>query len=351
MQMKYKYVVVGAGFSGLVVAERIANELNEKVLVIEKNNHIGGTTYDCIDEYGVLIGKYGPHTFHTDDEEIKNYILKFAKWNYYTHKALSFVDGKFVHFPICAKTLFDLYGVNVRDEEAEQCIAEHEEDIVNKFFRYFTFKQWGCNREELDQKVLARIPFRNNDDDRYFTDSFQGNPIGGYTKMFEKMIENKNIKVMLNTDYKEIIDKIDYDLMIYTGPIDYYFDYKLGKLLYRSVQFIFEHYDYDSYQPVASTRYPGKEYDFTRITEFKKMTGQKISGTTILKEIPCFEGEPYYPYPTPKWKELAVKYRDLAKEEPKTIFLGRLGEYTYYDMDDVVRRALDVFEEVKERKI
>ncbi|MCC8106387.1 MAG: UDP-galactopyranose mutase [Clostridiales bacterium] len=191
---------------------------------------------------------------------------------------------------------------------------------------------------------MSRIPFRKNRDTRYFTDKYQGNPQGGFTQMCQNMLRHNEIKVLLNTDFKEIIDVIDYKKMIYTGPIDYYFDYALGKLKYRSIKFIFETHNCESYQPVASTRWPN-DYDYTRITEFKKMTGQKSEKTTILKEIPCFGEEPYYTYPTAEWKELAQKYRELATLEKDVIFLGRLAEYKYYDMDDVIRRALDVFQD------
>lgn len=348
--MNYKYVVVGAGLAGLTIAERIANILSEEVLIIEKKAHIGGATYDFYDDAGILIGKYGPHTFHTNDKEVFDYILQFTQWHDYTHHALSYVDGKFVPFPICRKTIKELYGTELNEEDTAKFISEHEDDLVDKFFRPFTFKQWGCQREELGKEVISRIPFRNTDEDRYFTDTYQGNPVGGYTKMFQNMISNPKIKVLLNTDYKEIISHLDYNLLIYTGPIDYYFDYSLGKLLFRSIDFIFETYKQESYQPVASTRYPGLEEKYTRITEFKKMTGQKSDFTTILKEIPCFGEEPYYPYPTQKWKQLAEQYRELCKKEEKTIFVGRLAEYRYYDMDDVVRRALDEFQKIKERK-
>ena len=347
----FKYIVVGAGLTGLVIAERIANVLNEKVLIIEKKNHIGGACYDEIDDYGVLIGKYGPHRFHTSDPEVFSYINQFCKWNRYIHKALSYIDGRFIHFPICRKTIRELYGPVETEEETMKMIEKHKDEIIDKFFVHFTRKQWGCDRSELDGDVISRIPFRNNEDDRYFTDLFQGNPVGGYTRMFQKMIENRNISILLNTDYKDVINDYDYEKLFFTGPIDYYFDYSLGKLLYRSVKFTFEHYEVDSFQPVSSTRYPGPETTFTRITEFKKMTGQKVSGTTILKEVPCFGGEPYYPYPTKQWKELAEKYRKLAKGENKTVFIGRLGEYKYFDMDDVIRRSLDVFNELKEKHI
>lgn len=348
--MKYKYIVVGAGLAGLTIAERIANVLGDEVLIIEKKSHIGGATYDCVDDAGILIGKYGPHTFHTNDKEVFDYILQFTQWHEYTHRALSFVDGKFVSFPICRKTIKELYNVDLNENETANFIKQHEDDLINKFFRPFTLKQWGCQREELGQEVISRIPFRNTDDDRYFTDKYQGNPVGGYTKMFHKMISNPLIKVMLNTDYKEIIKECDYDLLIYTGPLDYYFDYSLGKLLYRSIEFIFETYKMESYQPIASTRYPGFEEKYTRVTEFKKMTGQISDYTTVLKEIPCFGDEPYYPYPTPKWKEFAERYRILCRNEPKTIFLGRLAEYRYYDMDDVIRRALDEFQKIREKE-
>lgn len=347
--MKYKFVVVGAGLSGLVMAERIANVLGEEVLIIEKKHHIGGATYDSYDDAGILVGNYGPHTFHTNDKEVFDYILQFARWNPYIHYAKSFVDGKFVSFPINKNTIKELYNIDLNDDDAAVFIKEHEDDLVDKFFRPFTFKQWGCSREELDQDVISRIPFRNNDDDRYFTDIYQGNPIGGYSKMFMNMTSNPKIKILLNTDYKEIVGGIEFDLLIYTGPIDYYFDYAIGKLLYRSVEFHFETYDMNSYQPVPSTRYPGFETKYTRVTEFKKMTGQNIDKTTILKEIPCFGEEPFYPYPTKKWKDLADRYRELAAKEEKTIFLGRLAEYRYYDMDDVVRKALDAFEIVRRR--
>lgn len=343
----YFCVIVGAGIAGLVLAERISNILKKSVLIIEKRNHIGGMCYDFYDKYGFLVGKYGPHTFHTNDKEVFDYINKFCKWNNYIHRALSFVDGKFVHFPICKKTLEDLYGGHYSDAEALKMIRIKKDDIVNKFFKTFTFKQWGCDRSELNNDVISRIPFRNSDDDRYFTDKYQGNPIGGYTKLFKKMISNEKIDLRLNCNYKDIIGKINYQLLIYTGPIDEYFNYKYGQLLYRSVRFKFEHYLCDSYQPVASTRFPGTEVEYTRITEFKKMTGQKKHGTTILKEIPYFGDEPFYPYPTTKWDLIADKYRTLAKNESRTLFVGRLAEYRYYDMDDVVRRSLDIFEYIK----
>ena len=358
--MRYKYVIVGAGLAGITIAERIANVLNEKVLVIEKRKHIGGNVYDSYNKDGILIHNYGPHTFHTNDKEVFDYICGFTEWNDYQHRVLSYVDGHFVPMPISLETINKLYNLNLSEDEMEDFIDKRKEDIkeiktsedvvlsqagrdiYEKFFKYFTIKQWGVSPAELDDTVISRIPFRKNRDTRYFTDKYQGNPKYGYTKMCEKMLDNANIHIMLNVDYKEIITSVEYDKLIYTGPLDYYFDNCYGELLYRSIKFVFETYDFESFQETASSRYP-QDYDYTRITEFKKMTGQKSDKTTILKEFPCFGGEPYYPYPTEKWKKLAQKYRELAKKENNTIFIGRLAEYKYYDMDDVMRRALDCF--------
>lgn len=358
--MKYRYIVVGAGLAGLTIAERIASELNEKVIIIEKRSHIGGNVYDSYNQSGILVHNYGPHTFHTNDSKVYNYLSTFTEWNDYQHRVLSYVDGNFVPLPISIETINQLYNLNLSQKEFNQYIdsvkipikkietsedvvlSQAGEDIYNKFFKNFTIKQWGVSPAELDKTVISRIPFRNNRDTRYFTDQYQGNPQFGYTKMCEAMIKSKNISVLLNTDYKDVIKEIEHEVLIYTGPIDYYFDYCYGKLLYRSIKFIFETYDRESYQPAASVRYPS-DYDYTRITEFKKMTGQKSSKTTILKEFPCFGDEPFYPYPTQEWKEVAERYRKLGQKEKNVIFLGRLAEYRYYDMDDVVRRALDVF--------
>ncbi len=362
--MYFPYVVVGAGLAGIVMAERIANELNKDVLLIEKRNHIGGNIYDSYNNDGILIHNYGPHTFHTDDKEVFDYILKFTEWNYYQHRVISYVDGNFVPMPISLETINKLYNLNLSESGMEDFIdsmrvkdieikssedvvlSQAGRDIYEKFFKYFTLKQWGVYPSELDPTVIKRIPFRKNRDTRYFTDKYQGNPKYGYTKMCEKMLDNKHIKIMLNTDYKDVIDGIKYDKMIYTGPIDEYFDCCEGELLYRSIDLKFETYDVESYQPAPSTRYP-QDYDFTRITEFKKMTGQKSNKTTICREYPCFGGEKFYPYPTQKWKDLAEVYREMAKNEKNVVFLGRLAEYKYYDMDDIVRKALDTFETLK----
>lgn len=365
--MYYKYVVVGAGLAGITVAERIATQLHEKVLIVEKRNHIGGNVYDEYNDVGILIQKYGPHTFHTNDKEVFDYVCRYCNWHEYQHRVMSYVNGNFVPMPISLETINQLYNMNLSEDEMDAFIESQKvkieeiktsedvvlsqggKDIYEKFFKYFTIKQWGVSPAELDKSVISRIPFRKNRDTRYFTDKYQGNPCGGFSLMCQKMLAHPEIKVMLNTDYKEVIKDIEYEKLIYTGPVDYYFDYQLGKLKWRSIKFIFETYDCESYQPVASTRWP-VDYDYTRITEFKKLTGQKNDKTTILKEVPCDGEEPFYTFPTSEWKTLAQQYRELAAKEKNVVFLGRLAEYKYYDMDDVIRRALDVSREIIEGK-
>ena len=365
--IKYKYVIVGAGLTGITIAERIATQLQERVLVIEKRNHIGGNVYDEYNADGILVQMYGPHTFHTDDKEVFDYVCQYCDWHDYQHRVLSYVDGNFVPMPISLETINRLYNMNLSEDEMDSFIESRKidieeiktsedvvlsqagKDIYEKFFKYFTMKQWGVSPAELDKSVISRIPFRKNRDTRYFTDKYQGNPRGGFTRMCTRMLDHPEIHVLLNTDYKDVIDHISYEKLIYTGPVDYYFDYKFGKLKYRSIQFKFETHDCDSYQPVASTRWP-MDYDYTRITEFKKMTGQKNDKTTILKEIPCEGEEPFYPFPSAESKALADQYREEASREKNVIFIGRLAEYKYYDMDDVVRKALDCFEKLRKEK-
>jgi len=361
--MKIKYVVVGAGLAGLTVAERISSQLNDNVLIIEKRDHIGGNVYDEYNDEGILVQKYGPHTFHTNDKEVFDYICSFTRWHEYQHRVMSYVNGNFVPMPISMETINSLYNMNLNEDEMieyleskkilvdkitnseDVIISQIGKDLYEKFFKYFTLKQWGVFPSELDATVLKRIPIRTNRDTRYFTDKYQGLPECGYTQMCKKMVENPNIKILLKTDYKEVIKDIEFEKLIYTGPLDYYYDYKYGKLKYRSLKLCYETYCKDSYQSVASTRWP-LDYDYTRITEFKKMTGQSHLKTTILKEYPCDEGEPFYPFPSKEWNDIAEKYRKLTRKEENTFFVGRLAEYKYYDMDDVIRKALDLFETI-----
>ncbi|NLK74610.1 MAG: UDP-galactopyranose mutase [Clostridiales bacterium] len=361
--MKYKYVVVGAGLAGITMAERIANVLDEKVLIIEKRNHIAGNVYDSYNEEGILIHNYGPHIFHTNDREVYQYLSQFTQWNDFWHRVLTYVDGNLIPMPITVETINKLYNLNLTCFEVEEflknqavelseiktskdvALSKVGQDIYEKIFETYTKKQWGIDPGELDTSVISRIPIRLNRDTRYFSDRYQGMPKHGYTKMCEKMLVNKNIHILLNTDYKEVIDEISYDTMIYTGPTDYFYDYKYGKLSYRSINFVFETYDKEEFQEAPVVNYPN-DYDYTRITEFKKLTWQEHNKTTICKEFPTEEGEPYYPFPTKECKEQFARYKEDMKQEKKVIFIGRLAEYRYYNMDAVVRRALQAFDEM-----
>ena len=359
--MDFDYVIVGAGLSGITLAERIANELDQKVLIIEKRNHIGGNIYDY-EKDGILVQKYGPHIFHTNEKKVYDYLSKFTDWIDYEHRVLSYVDDKLVPMPICIDTLNALYDLDLDENSMKKWIDENKEDIgeikssedvvlknagrdiYNKLFKNYTEKQWGTSAANLSPSVISRIPFRFNHDDRYFEDTYQGIPKEGFTKMCENMIESDNIHIGLNSDYKDYIDKISYDKLIYTGPIDYFYDYKYGELLYRCLNFVTEIIDVDSYQEVAVVNYPNDPY-FTRITEFKKLTFQEVEGrTAIMKEYPGFNGELCYPYPTKEYLDKFKLYKSEMEKEENVIFAGRLAKYKYYNMDLIVKDALEIFE-------
>ena len=359
----YDYMIVGAGLAGAVLAERLATQKKKKILIVDKRNHIGGNTYDYYNEEGILVHKYGPHIFHTNSEEVFNYLGRFTEWRPYEHRVLASVDGMLVPIPINLETINKLYGMNLNSSEVDDFLkskAEQKtqvltsEDVVvtkvgrelyEKFFRGYTRKQWGLDPSELDASVAARIPTRNNRDDRYFTDTFQAMPLHGYTKMFEKMLNHPNISIMLNTDYKTIKDIIPYREMIYTGPVDYFFDYKYGRLPYRSLDFKFETVDTACAQPTGTVNYPN-EHPYTRSTEFKYLTGQKHNKTTLVFEYPKAEGDPYYPVPRKENAALYKKYQALAEETPNVYFTGRLATYKYYNMDQVVAQSLTLFKRI-----
>ncbi|URZ08145.1 UDP-galactopyranose mutase [Clostridium felsineum] len=359
--MKFKYIVVGAGIAGLVMAERIANELKSDVLVIEKRKHIGGNCYDYYDESGILIHKYGPHIFHTNYKKAWDYLSKFTEWNYYQHRVLTYIDGNYIPMPITTETINNLYNLNLSNNEVEDFLKEqainiseikNSEDVVlskagrdiyEKFFENYTKKQWDVYPNELDKSVISRIPVRYNKDTRYFTDRYQGIPKYGYTKMCENIIDNPKVHILFNTDYKDIINDIEHEYLIYTGPVDYYFDYKHGNLMYRSVKFELETLDIESYQETSVINYPN-DYDFTRVTEYKKLTGQKTNKTTIAREYPTWDGEPYYPVPQNDYLEQYYKYKKEADLIKNVFFIGRLAEYQYYNIDKVVLNAMDLFE-------
>lgn len=359
--MNYKYVIVGAGLAGLTMAERISSCLGESVLVIEKRNHIGGNCYDSYNEDGILIHNYGPHIFHTNHKDVWNYLGRFTEWNYYQHRVLTYIDGQLIPMPITTETVNKLYNLNLSNFEVEEFLRKQAEDIreiknsedvvlskagrdiYEKFFKNYTKKQWDVYPNELDKSVISRIPVRYTRDTRYFTNKYQGMPKHGYTNMCMNMIDNPRVHILLKTDYKEVIGEIDYERLVYTGSIDYFFDYKHGRLKYRGIRFEHETLDCDSYQDEAVVNYPN-DYDFTRITEFKKMTGQRACKTTIMREYPTWDGEPYYPYPVRECAEQFELYKQECDKQDKVIFIGRLAEYKYYDMDAVVKRALDVFD-------
>ncbi len=365
----FDYLIVGAGFAGSVMAERLATQANKKVLIIDKRNHIGGNAYDYYNNEGILIHKYGPHIFHTNSKEVFEYLGQFTPWRPYEHKVLGSVDGQLVPIPINLNTINQLYGLNLNSSEVEGFFAERaekvprvktSEDVVvstvgrelyEKFFRGYTRKMWDLDPSELDASVTARVPTRTNRDDRYFTDTYQAMPLHGYTHMFSNMLSHENIKIMLNTDYKDIIDIIPFKNLIFTGPVDEYFDYCYGKLPYRSLEFKFETVDREVFQPTGTVNYPNGQL-YTRITDFKYLTGQVHPKTAIVYEFPKAEGDPYYPVPRPENAELYKKYQQLAATMTNTYFAGRLATYKYYNMDQVVAQSLTLFKKLmqEERK-
>lgn len=357
---KYDYIIVGAGFAGSVFAERLASKFNKNVLVVEKRNHIGGNAYDEYDKHGILVHKYGPHIFHTNSKKVFEYLSRFTEWIPYEHKVLANLNGELYPIPINRTTINKLCNKEfTTDEEVQEYynsikekrypIRNSEDIIVNqigydlfeKFFKYYTKKQWDLEPKELSPSVCGRIPVRYNEDCRYFTDKYQCMPKDGYTKIFEKMLAHKNIQIVLGTDFKDVINKIKFDKMVYTGPIDYFFDYRFGKLPYRSIKFEFEYHSIDNYQNSTVVNFVDPNIEYTRITEYKKMTSQKTKGTTISKEYTIMNGDPYYPVPTNPNKRLFGEYKKLAKAEENVIFCGRLAEYQYYNMDQVVAMVLN----------
>jgi UDP-galactopyranose mutase len=368
----FDYLIVGAGFAGSVIAERLAAGSGKKVLVVDKRPHIGGNAYDHYDEHGILVHKYGPHIFHTNSRDVYEYLSRFTTWRNYQHRVRAWVDGQLVPIPINLDTINQLYGSRLTSFEIQafyDSVAEPRdairtsEDVIvskvgrelyEKFFRNYTRKQWGLDPSELDATVIGRIPVRTNRDDRYFTDTYQVMPAHGFTRMFERLLAHPNIKIMLNTDYREIEGSIAYDRVVFTGPVDEYFDYRFGKLPYRSLEFRFETLNSACHQPVAETlnsachqpvavvNYPN-DNAFTRITEIKHITGQQHDKTTLVTEYPRAEGDPYYPVPRPENAALYRKYQELAEATEGVHFVGRLATYKYYNMDQVVAQALSTY--------
>lgn len=359
----YDYLIVGCGFAGAVLAERLAAGGQKKVLIIDKRHHITGNAFDRYNDEGVLIHQYGPHIFHTNSEDVFDYLGRFTQWRPYEYKVMASVDGQLVPIPININTINALYGLQLSAAEMEQYLASVAEEIVpvrnsedlvlstvgkdlyEKFYKGYTTKQWGMPPSALDASVAARVPTRTNKDNRYFTDKFQAMPLHGYTRMFESMLRHPNIHVMLNTDFEDVKHNIPYKKLIYTGPVDAYFGYCFGALPYRSLHFEMRTLDQESYQDWGTINYPLSQ-QYTRITEFKKLTGQRHHKTTIVFEYSRAEGDPYYPIPRKENQELYNKYKALAEQLKDVYFTGRLGTYKYYNMDQVVAQSLTLYKKL-----
>ena len=367
----YDYLVVGAGFAGAVIAERLASQHGARVLVIDRRAHIGGNAYDEPNEAGILYHKYGPHIFHTNSEQVVDYLSQFTQWRPYEHRVLASVRGKLVPIPINRTTLNKLFGLDLRtDEEAADYLASRaepvedirtsEDVVVNAvgrelyelFFQGYTRKQWGLDPSELDKSVTARIPTRTNTDDRYFTDTFQAMPKNGYTAMFRTMLDHPLIEVQTGVDFRDLKDrwKDVADRLVYTGPIDEYFDHRFGKLPYRSLKFDHQTLDQERFQETGTVNYPSPDIPYTRISEYKHLTGQEHPHTTITYEYPSAEGDPYYPIPRAENQQLFKRYEALADATDDVTFVGRLATYRYYNMDQIVGQALATFRRLDEKR-
>lgn len=370
--MNYDYVIVGAGFAGTVMAERLAS-VGERVLVIDKRPHVGGNAYDYHDVHGILVHKYGPHIFHTNSDAVYQYLSQFTEWRPYEHRVLARYRDKLYPIPINRTTLELYYGGSSglhlsSDEETREFLdrirvhidkPKNSEEVVlsavgpelySAFFKEYTEKQWGVSARELSPSVISRIPTRTNRDDRYFTDKYQVMPRDGYTKMFVKMLDRERIDVRLNTSWQSLTDEDrPTKRLIFTGPIDEFFGHAHGQLQYRSLKFVHKTYNVGEFQPVGTVNYPSKDMSFTRVTEFKHLTGQVVPNmTSIVHEYPSDIGEPYYPVPAEHNHELLKKYESLARERDDVIFLGRLGTYRYLNMDATVAQALATFRRLQE---
>jgi UDP-galactopyranose mutase len=369
---RYDTLIVGAGYAGSIMAERLVTQLGQRVLVIDRRDHVAGNAYDYYDEHGILVHKYGPHIFHTNHMPVVEYLSQFTEWRPYEHRVVSRVrDDLLVPMPINRTTINELYGLDLQtEEEVEAFYAERREpvelmktsedavvakvgrELYELFFRGYTRKQWQRDPSELHASVCARIPIRTNTDDRYFTDAFQQMPAEGYTRMFERMLDHPGIEVRLQTEFDDVRDEVDFDHLVYTGPIDAFFDHRFGKLPYRSLEFELRNEptpDGTLLQPTASINEPSFEVPHTRTTEYRHMTGQVADSSSYHVEYPRAEGDPYYPIPNDETKALYKRYEQLAAELPDVTFVGRLARYQYLDMHQVVAQALTTFEKLQER--
>ena len=364
----YDVLVVGAGFAGSVLAERLASQGGQRVLLIDRRDHVGGNAYDEQDAAGILIHRYGPHIFHTNSQDVWDYLSRFTKWRPYEHRVLAQVRGKLLPVPINRTTLNNLYDLDLQDEaQAAAFLASRAENVAEirtsedvvvaavgrelyeTFFRGYTRKQWGMDPSELDRSVTARVPTRTNTDDRYFTDKFQAMPADGYTRMFENMLDHPLIDIELGVDFRDVASRVTVGHTIFTGPVDEYFDHRFGPLPYRCLTFRHETHDREQFQPVAVVNYPLEDTPYTRITEYKHLTGQRHRQTSVSYEFSSATGDPYYPIPNATAQALYKRYEALADAEPNVSFVGRLATYRYYNMDQVVGQALATWRRLADR--
>lgn len=369
---KFDIYIIGAGISGSVLANKYATLQNKKVLIIDTRDHIGGNCFDYVNGDGVLVSKYGAHLFHTNYEDVWEYLQNFSTWYKYEHKVKSMVDGQLVPIPVNIETVNLIFKLNIKNEgemklwfdkniKKIESPVNSEESALNrvgpvlyeKMFKNYTIKQWDIEPKDLEAAVMDRIPVRSNFDDRYFNDSLQYLPTDGYTPIFNKMLENENITVLTNTKWEDIQAFInpDYEKIFFTGKIDSFFEDKLGKLEYRSLKFEFETFDKEYFQKYGVINYPESNIPYTRIVEYKHFTKQKLSKTTISKEYSTWEGDPYYPVPTQKNRDLFDKYKKLANDLEKNniYFVGRLANYKYFNMDQAFKNALDLYSELSKK--
>ena len=362
----YDTLVVGAGYAGSILAERLATQCAHRVLVIDRRDHIAGNAHDYYDEHGVLCHRYGPHIFHTKSQKVVDYLSQFTEWHPYEHRVLARVGDKLLPIPINRTTINELYGLALETEEdmerflagraepveyvrnsEDAVVAKVGRDLYEKFFRGYTRKQWQRDPSELHASVCARIPIRTNTDDRYFTDWFQNMPAAGYTAMFERILDHPLIEVRLGVEHAELEGEVDYGHLVYTGPIDAYFGHRFGALPYRSLEFELRNEptpDGGTLQPRAQVNEPSEDVPYTRTTEFRHMTGQVHTSSTVAIEYPRSEGAPYYPIPTDETRALYRRYEALGAELDHVTFVGRLARYQYLNMDQVVGQALSAAE-------
>ena len=370
--MKVDWLIVGAGFTGATLAERIASQFGHRVLIVERRDHIAGNAFDYYDEHGILVHKYGPHIFHTNSKKVWDYLSQFTRWRPYYHYVLGMVDGVHIPVPFNLNSLYTVFPPRYAERLERRLLSEYghgsnvpilrlreadskdlrqlAEYIYQKVFLGYTVKQWGLRPDELDASVTGRVPVRVSRDDRYFLDTYQAMPKHGYTELFRQMLQHPRIKVLLNTDYYEVAEDVNYKHLVYTGPIDAFFEYKHGPLPYRSLRFLFETVDVERIQPVGTVNYPN-EFDFTRRTELKHLTGQVHPKTTVVTEYPqSYQlgiNEPYYPVPHSESREAHRLYlKEAESGNRRVVFAGRLADYRYYNMDQAVARALSLFEQL-----